>query len=297
MNTDTISLSDLEYFLVAAKAGSMTAAAKHFDVTPATVGRRIDQLQESVGISLMRRGRDGITLTRAGEHILDASKPVSKEIFKLRQLMSSLKDGGRITPVRVSATEPIIADFLAPALPALLELDSSIRIELISSTEVASLDRDEADLAIRMFRPQGDSLITRRLVNLEMGCFASNEYLANHTKESQELSDQPLLVMSEKYGRIPEVRWVVEQGLQNSVVMSCNSTRALIEAAKSGAGIAIAATHIAQKNKLVQVSSPPIPKRQLWLVYHRESRNSKSINMVKNWVTATISAAGGQMAS
>ncbi len=283
--------NNLKYFFITVETGSLTAASNKLGVSTATVGRHIDKLQAELGVSLMRRGRNGIVLSKAGELLSESTAELGPKLYELERLASTLSHGRQKTPVRISSTEPIIADILAPSLPDLYKQDASIRVEFLSSTTIANLDQQEADLAIRLFRPEGDSLLVKRLPDIQMACFASKKYLKGKNLNDLDLKKESLLVLSEVYGKIAEVMWVHEQSLQSSVVLWSTSTRALIEAAKDGLGIAIAAKYQGNRNNLVEVPAKRIANRQAWLISHRETRKINDINVVKNWIASSFANA------
>jgi len=188
--------NNLKYFLATAEAGSMTLAGRQLGVSTATVGRHIDSLQDELGISLMRRGRNGISLSEAGLQLAKSSSNIASKLYDLERQASALSSGAQRPPVRISATEPIISEVLSPNLPSLFSQSPDLKIELLSSTGVANLNHQEADLAIRLFRPEGDTLIAKRLPDIKMACFASRAYLKNKDIEKIELAQEKLLVFS-----------------------------------------------------------------------------------------------------
>src|SRR6185436_4500968 len=126
-----------------------------------------------------------------------------------------------------------------PALPTLLAAAPDIRIDLSSTTDVVSLAAREADVAVRLVRPVGDSLFIRRLPPFDLALFAARSYLAGRRPDSLDLQRERILAFDLSYGRIAEVVWIEEAGLAPSVVLRSSSTRALIHAAAAGAGVAL----------------------------------------------------------
>ncbi|MBL4673281.1 MAG: LysR family transcriptional regulator [Arenicella sp.] len=282
--------NNLKYFIATAEAGSMTQAARRLGVSAATIGRHIDKLQDELGVSLMRRGRNGVSLSEAGVLLAKSANSIASQLYDLERQASVLSHGSQMSPIRISATEPIISEMLAPNLPSLFSENPHLRIEFLSSTNVANLDHQEADLAIRLFKPEGDTLIAKRLPDIQMACFTSNAYINNRDIEAIELVQEKLLVFSEVYGKIAEVKWVNEQSLNNSVALCSSSSRALLEAAKNGLGIAIVARFLGERHGLIEVPAKRIPNRQAWLISHRETKAQADIRLVKRWIVSTFKA-------
>ena len=107
--------------------------------------------------------------------------------------------------VVVSATEVVVADNLAPALPALQARAPEMRVDLRSLAAVISLTGREADFTIRMSPPEGASLIARKLTTLRLGLFASATYLGGRTIDAAALGLERLLVHHDGFGRLPKL--------------------------------------------------------------------------------------------
>lgn len=279
---------DIRIFIIVADSGSLSSAAEALHISIATVSRRIDALEQQLGEQLMSRGRHGITLTPLGLQLLETAAPLRDGFDKMGQFIASIDTPSQHPPVRISATEPIIAEFLAPHLGA---LDAGVCVDLISTSSLADLARLDADIAIRMFRPDSPGLFTQKLGVIEMGLFASHAYLAGRAPADIDLQREKLLGLSSVYGDIAEVKWVREQGLSDAVIATSSSTAALIHAATAGVGIVLGSKVICRGKGLFEIPSPPVPSRELWLVSHADARKSPNIGKVKSWVSHSIKQA------
>ncbi len=274
---------DLRGFLHVAEQGSLSAAADALGLSAATLGRRIDALESALKFRLVRRGPDGASLTADGERVLELVRAGAERFGELDRLARHLARDAARPPIRISSTEPMVADVLAPQLPGLLESHPDIRVELEASLELSSLNRGEADIAVRMIRPVGDTLVTRRLAPIRMALFASETYLAGRPTPV-DLHGERLLWYDAAYGDIAENVWLRKQRLEDRVVMRSGSVRALLQAALADLGIAPLPVFIAQRHELVQVSEIGPPTRTPWLVFHRDTRNDAAMRAVRNWV-------------
>jgi molybdate transport repressor ModE-like protein len=271
-----------------ATSGSLADAARQMKISTATAARWIDALETSVGTRLIRRGRNGSQPTAAGKAFLNLAETASAAVQAFERKVASLDADVPPKRFQISATEPVVADMLAPAL---CNLPLTMQLELVSSTSIANLDDLDVDLAVRMFRPSGNALVARKIATARMGLFASPGFLRKRRPESLDLSCEPLLMVTPRYGDIAETRWARSHGLTENVRLYCSSSRALLLAAQSGAGIAIAAAFQAKKLGLVEIPCPPIPPREFWLVAHRDTRHSRPMRLLKEWIVHTISGA------
>jgi len=283
----------LRCLIAVARSGTISAASKELDLSVAAVSRRLDRLEAELNVKLLHRGPQGASVTAEGEKILRLAKAGARQFDEIERLAKELSSRDFIQPVRISATEPIAADVLAPRLPRLMRAVPDIRIELVISTENANLNMGEADIALRLADPKDDGIIARRLAAIHLGLFCSREYLAGRDPASIDLKQERLLWLNDAYGRIPENQWLTSQGLDSNVVLRSSSTRALLQAASAGSGIAMGAPSIAMAADLIEVSSEGLPSRQPWLLFHRSNKNSESHRAVRDWIVNSCVEAFG----
>ena len=279
----SVSWDDLRSFLLVARHGSLSAAAERLGVSVATLGRRIDALESRLGVRLIRRSPQGAQVTLEGRRILDLVQPGAEHFEQIDRLARSLAADAERPPIRISSTEPMIAEVLVPHLPRLHAEHPEIRIELESSLELSNLNRGEADLAIRMVRPKGETLITRRLTPIRMGLYASPAYLAGRAAPLN-LGAERLLWYDSAYGPIAENVWLKDHGLEGQVVLRSGSVRALTQAAAAGMGVAPLPAFLAEAQGLAPVGKAGLPDRTPWLVFHRDGRNSAPLKAVRAWI-------------
>lgn len=278
---------DLADLIAIRDAGTLSAAAKARGVAVSTVSRRIEALEAALALPVVDRRTDGVRLTPAGLAIAEAAEPLAEQLLRVARVAQSLRQGARTVPIRVSATEFVISDILAPTLDRLWAMGADFPVHLQSEAEVVSLAGRDADLAVRMVRPDGASLYARRLADIRLGLFASEGYLAGRDPAMIDLTAERLLVYDDSYGRLPELAWLDRHGLANSVTMRTASTRALLAAAEAGAGIAMLAEPFARRSgRLVELPLPaPLAVRQPWLIVHRDLRRQRAVRLVQKWVT------------
>ena len=284
---------DVRVFCAAAQARTLSAAARRLGSSVATVGRRIDALEAALGVRLFHRSPSGVALTTPGRVLLERAALAAAAMDDVDRLAAGLRASDWPDPIRVSATEPFVSEVLAPALPRLLAVAPELRIDLASTTTVVSLAAREADIAVRFARPVGDSLVVRRLPSLEFGLFAARSYLAGRRPTALTLPRERWLGFDASYGRIPEVAWMEDAGLAAAVVVRSSSTRALINAAVAGVGMALLPRLLAgQCAGLVEIPTPrPIPARPVWLVTHRDLRRARPLRLVRDWIADAFAVA------
>lgn len=281
-----MSWDDVRAFREIARNGSLTRASAALGVSIATLGRRVDALENSLGVRLVRRTPQGSQLTQEGERVFTLVAPGAECFDQLSRLARSLVDNQEQSPVRISSTEPMIADVLAPNLFRLVDQHPQLRVEFETSLELSNLNRGDADIAIRMVKPKGDTLIAQRLPSIKMGIFASSDFIDLHGS-TPDLAQVPLLWYDHAYGDIAENVWLREQQLEECVIFRAGSVRALLNAAMSGLGAAPLPEFLAHDEKLLPVREGFLRDRSPWLVFHRENRANPAMKTVRSWIVDT----------
>jgi DNA-binding transcriptional LysR family regulator len=282
---------DLDDLIAIWRAGSLSAAAKRRGVAISTISRRVETLEVALKLRLVDRQAKGSRLTAHGEEIARAAEPLAEQLARVARLADTLREQNGVMPVRLSATEFVISDVLAPALSRLWAKSVDFQLHLHSQADIVSLAARDADIAVRMSRPEGASLIIRKLPQLHLGFFASTALLAGRDAAKVNLGEESLLIYDDSYGRLPELDWLQSQGLGGAVAMRTGSTRGLMTAAQNGAGVGLLPVAIARLYPdLVQIAPPqsPPPSRTPWLVVHRDLRRQPSIRLVHQWVIDTF---------
>jgi molybdate transport repressor ModE-like protein len=283
-------LDQIETLTAVANHGSISAAAKATGVAVSTTARRLDALEARLKLRLVDRRANGARLTAEGLRLAALAAPLSAQLATIARAAEALRHGDGPALVRVSATETIIADILAPALPALWAQAPDVQLQLQSQGAVVSLAARDADIAIRMVRPSGAALLIRKLPAQPIGFFASRHWLGDRDPTSIDLGAGPILAYDDSFGRLPELAWLDSLGLTGAVRMRTGSTRALFTATLAGAGIGLVARRLVRPGiGLIEIPAPvPPPVRTPWLAVHRDLRRLPPVAAVHRWIVSAF---------
>jgi DNA-binding transcriptional LysR family regulator len=292
MNWDALRL-----FLDVARHASLSRASDDIKLSVATIARKLDSLEHALGVRLVLRTPRGLRLTQAGAALQRRAEASRLQMADVERFAATLGDAARVSTVRISATEPVIGEVLAPALPTLLAGHPSLRVDLKVENALASLSLNESDIAVRLVRPQGGSLMAKRLKPLAMALYCSSKDHGRFIRQPDErLAPQaPFISYDDSYGAIPEVLWISENGLEPNVRVRTSSTRAMVNAAAAGAGIAILPKLFgARRAELAEVKPTgltPVPDRLAWIVWHRDNARLPMIRQTCRWIADAFAAA------
>jgi LysR family glycine cleavage system transcriptional activator len=118
-------------------------------VTPTAVSHQIKLLEAYCGQALFRRQPRPITLTWAGEQLF----PVVRDGFgSFVEAINFVSAGGKAARLRLTTTNAFAARWLVPRLPQWRKAHSRLKLEIVSTDEVVSLENGEADISIRYVR-------------------------------------------------------------------------------------------------------------------------------------------------
>ncbi|MBX3576403.1 MAG: LysR family transcriptional regulator [Rhizobiaceae bacterium] len=179
MSLDTMDWENQRAFLAVLQGGSLSAASRQLGVAQPTVRRRLEALERSLGTALFTRSPSGLAPTDAarelGPHV--EAMAAAAAAFTRASSAGPAEIGGT---VRITASEIVGAEVLPSMLADLRREHPGLKFEVHLSNYTQDLLRQEADIAIRMVRPQQAALVMKHVGSVALGLFAHPAYLAAH---------------------------------------------------------------------------------------------------------------------
>lgn len=266
---------DVRAFLAVAETGTLSGAAEKLGVTHSTVARRISELEDAAkGPPLFQRSRLGYRLTAQGRAALRHAQAMlaGAEAFS-REVMNAQTMAGH---VRVSAT-PAVVEAIAPHLAALAQQHPLLMIDISNEDRNVSLALGEADIAVRLGRPQSGEALVRKVGAIEYRLFGTKAYLAAHEPRNRQV-----LGFSDPIARGALPRRIAQLTGDQGSNLALPSFRAQAEAALSGAGAAILPTHLAARIAgLELVTDQDLHwSEEVWLMTHMDARRFANVQAV-----------------
>jgi DNA-binding transcriptional LysR family regulator len=278
---------DVRFFLAVARAGSLSGAARSLAVGHVTVGRRITLLEKKLGVTLLHRTPDGFVTTSAGEAILRQCAAMESAAMDLERTVAG-RDALLTGSVRITTTEALACQLIAPAIAALRESHPALRVDLMAGARSLDIARREADLAIRYARPSASDLVCRKLGEVAFSLYASKRYLARKgvPKQAQGLADFDLITFTGAPAAMSPF-FMGESIERARIALRCDNALIQLRAAASDAGIAEAACFLGDVERdLVRVWPDKAPaRRAVWLIMHQDMRRAARIRAVSSAIT------------
>jgi DNA-binding transcriptional LysR family regulator len=272
---------DLRYFLAVARSGSLSAASRRLTDSPATISRRLEQLETALGHSLFQRQSRGLILTGSGQRLLERAETAEAAILALeRAAAGEREDTGGL--VRLATAEALASHLIAPALPALRAQHPALLLALRTEVRTVSLARREADIALRLIRPdQGDY---RRQ---KVGTLGFGLYCASSLPLPAEPWGMAFIGWDEAYQDIPAASWVKEPALSRLAV-TATSMLSQLALAEAGMGSVILPCLVANASPHLRclLGPPDVGSLDLWLVTHRDLDRAPAIRAVRDFLAS-----------
>lgn len=267
---------DLRHFAAFARDGSLSAAARRLGVDHATVARRIQALEAALGVKLVDRRPRAHALTAAGLRIAERAQRMEDEALAVARAVRAL-NAEPAGVVSVSAPPAMSNALIAPRLVELQQRHPGIRVHLIGEKRAASLTRREADLAVRLSRPEEAVLVARKVGTIGFGVYGSPGYLATHAPDAR-----GFIAYDEGQNELPQQRWLMAITGGRPIVLRASELESQRAAACAGLGLAVLPHFLADGDPgLVCVDEDGAPaSREIWLAVHRDLRRAPPVRAV-----------------
>jgi DNA-binding transcriptional LysR family regulator len=237
---------DIRYFVELARQGKLSATARVLDVEHSTVARRIGMLEARLGVRLFDRLPKHWALTVEGEELLAQARRVEDEAMAFARAGAGASALRGV--VRLSAPPTFASSFLVPHLGALRARWPALTLEIIGEIRQADLYRREADLALRMARPEQPGLAARPLAQMGYGLYAAPGWFERPHEEWEFIG----------YGE------------------------AMVAACRAGLGVAVLPHFLGRDDPLLLLHPDHghVLSRPLWLAVHPDVRRSPRVTLM-----------------
>lgn len=257
MNTD----SELGFFCLLIKQGSLAATARELNLTPPAVSRRLALLEERLGVRLLNRTTRRISPTNEGEVYFQNALRILSDISDMERLVSS----SRAAPkgmLRVNAPLGFGRTYIAQAVSHFTKIFPDVEVQLHLTDRPVSLPDESVDVSIRFGDLPDSRLIAKKIASNRRLLCASANYLqkAGTPLHPHELTQHQCIVLRQNesaYGH-----WRLSRGKQTETVkvhgkLSTNDGEAALTWALDGHGILMRAewdvARYMRSGRLIQV--------------------------------------------
>ncbi len=270
---------DLRIFLAVARRESLSGAAKHLRIDPATVGRRIGRLEEGLSARLFQKSPQGYALTDEGLRLIPHAERAEAALLSAGDALSGAT--GLTGQIRIGAPDGC-ANYLLPQIIARICDDNpGLEVQIVALPRVFNLSRREADMAVGVSRPETGRLTVQKLSDYHLHLAASRDYLARHPP----IASPAELKAHRLVGYIPdmifdkELDYLAEIGAGPPPLAS-NSVSVQLNFLRAGAGVGVVHDFaLPAAPGLVRVLPERIHlRRAFWLIRHADDTRVERLN-------------------
>ncbi len=253
------SIVDLEIFARVVTAGSMSAAGRELDLSPAVVSKRISHLEGRLGTRLFHRTTRQLQLSEAGRGFYERVVHILATVQEAEAFVSSGHEKAAGV-LRVTAPTAFSRLHIAPYLGKFLSQYPELSIEIIATDHVMDIVREGIDVAIRIAELDDSSLVAKKLAPCRRTFCASPAYLREHgtPKSLSELASHKILVENNASWRLQGPEGFVSLKLHSEI--KTNSSEIVHEALLSGCGIGFRSTWQVRDDILEKRLVPVLPQ-------------------------------------
>jgi DNA-binding transcriptional LysR family regulator len=279
---------DLAAILAIARSRSIRSAAQALGVAHTTLARRLAAAERSLGVVAFVRSSRGYTPTDAGKAIVAHAERMAEEAEAVSRVIA----GGDQAPrgnVRVTMPPVILTHCVAPMLATFHAGFPAIRLELDTGHSFRNLDRQEADVAIRLQNAPLDDLVGVRIGVVREAAYATPDVVS--------AIDQPgsnavgLIAWSDNEAFFDRAARLALR--TRNVVAICADVLGQATLAANGAGIAILPCLVGDAEANLRRVSPgkTMAAQAVWVLTHPDLRGSARVRAVSSFLVEILKAA------
>lgn len=232
--------TDMEIFVAVIDAGGFSPAARRLTMSHSAVSKRIQQLEDRLGVQLLSRTTRSMVLTSAGERYLSEGRRILESIESLEAAVGL--DGGSPRGVlKISASVAFGRHHIVPATFDFMKNYPDVHIDLTLTDTNSDIAREGIDVAIRSAALTDSSLVARKLASNDRIICAAPAYLEVNGAPTrpQDLATHACLKLN---FQTPFNNWEFHPKSGANVrfggTFACNNVEALHAACVAGVGIA-----------------------------------------------------------
>jgi DNA-binding transcriptional LysR family regulator len=262
---------------------SLNGAADSMGVNNSTVFRRLNALEEQLGVRIFERARSGYILTPAGEEMVTLASQMADSIveFERRIAGQDVRPAGEL---RVTTTDTIFSHLVAPMFCAFSRKYPDIRLDFAIENRTLNLSKRDADVAIRASVDPPETLVGRRIGNLCWGTYASKQYLRENNLSPNSPAaffNTPArwIGFSDPLGNTSLAKWMAANIRPEMIGVRVSAVSALVASIQAGLGIGLIPCFIGMAcEQLVRIPDiHPVANYGLWVLTHPDLKKAARV--------------------
>ncbi|MFD3191996.1 LysR family transcriptional regulator [Sedimentitalea sp. HM32M-2] len=276
--------------MAVARAGTLSGAVGQMGVGIATVSRRIERLEATIGQPLFARHQSGYRLTEDGAALVERAEEMEAAALVLT---SGLPEKAAVSgTVRLATAENLATGLILPNLVRLKASYPDLSLEIVTDIATVNLHRRDADIALRMVKPDRGNFSIQRLGTLGFGLYGSPEYVsARHLDPDANAFDAADFIgWSEAHAHLPAAQWIERMLKARAPALTTTSLATQLTACASGLGLAVLPHFLARRGELICLDADLGIDQPIWLVSHTDLAQSRRVRVVADFLRDVVNA-------
>lgn len=283
----------LRYIHALAIGGTLAKAGELLGVHQTTVLRRLDQMEEALGVQFFERNRDGLKLTPVGETAFRDAERLSVEMENLERKLVG-QNSAPVGKVRLAAEDTMMSELLGSVLAALVREFPDIELEVLTDNDVTNLTHREADLTLRPENKPQATLEGERIAAIESAVYGSASYCRRNRNMDIENHPEECLwiIPDDTFSHLATGRWYRKHLKNATSVIRCNSLHAMHALARAGAGLAVLPCYLGEGTKELRRLSDPLEGESvdLWVHVSQDTLQMARVRIVMEFLVEQLQA-------
>ncbi|MEM1428277.1 MAG: LysR family transcriptional regulator [Pseudomonadota bacterium] len=280
---------DLKYFLAVARTGTLRGGADSIQVNHTTLTRRLSVMEERVGSRLFDRSKQGLVLTQLGEDLMPHAERVEAEMSAASRVIVG-RDAQPSGTVYVTLPHGLAMTSLMDDFAAFAALYPDITLNMNFTNDIRDLTRREADVSLRVATEVTDDVVGRKLTQMSQAAYCTRDYAAR-VVDNGGMGLQ--FIGWHEAEEATTAKWLKESYYPEATLKHRVSELVpLIALAASGLGMAYLACNLGDRHPAL-IRAPfqkPMPYRSIWLLLHRDLRNTARVRLFVDFLAAQVRA-------
>jgi len=271
---------DLRHFAALSETGSLSGAARLIGVEHATVARRVARLEAQTGLKLVdRRGRR-FRITAEGEKIAGILHGMQEAAAAVERAKAG-RQSPLVADVTISAPPAYATARLAQPLADLRRQHPGIRVRVIGETRQASLNRREADIAVRLSRPTVGDLTCVKIGESQFRLYASISYL-----EATPIDAWQFVAYDEALDAAPQQARLLGLLKGRTIGLRASTLEMQMAFLLAHGGVGMLPDFMVDGQDELIVADPDEPPltREVWMAVHTDMKDAPPIRAVMDGV-------------
>ncbi|MFO6463218.1 LysR family transcriptional regulator [Jannaschia sp. KMU-145] len=262
---------DLKFVLSMMRHGTMSAAARFLDTNVATVSRRIERVSQELGVPLFEKRGQAFVATESAKRLAEIGEEIEQ---KLRGAMATMKAGDRNTPVGIEIAAPpaVHHHYVLPRTRTMAHDLPNVRLTL--TDKVYSQGLGEADIQVRIGRPEGGRLKARKFRDYNLSVYHGRDHVL----------DGQWIGLSQRYPDADLVREIYKDANASPTYRVDEMPMMLDMIQATGLPGVLPGFMAEETDEIVLADLPDNAiSGELWIAYHETRHGDATLRSVVEW--------------